>query len=240
MCTVSWVYQPGGYHLLCNRDEKRTRPTALAPRLLERGGVRYIAPVDPDFGGTWIAANEFGVSLCLLNGCTGIRPASRRRSRGILVQELAWAPSASECILWLKQLDLGPFAQFTLLVLEPGRSAMLAEWDGVDITVDPSGDSHMPLTSSSFDAAGVRHFRLNDLARHTGPEGRVDPSALYRFHGSHGSGPDAYSPCMHRDDAETVSFSWVTVTRQETRFLYSPAAPCQWSPSEQQILARAA
>ena len=72
------------------------------------------------------------------------------------------------------------------------------------------------------------------------PSAPVDPAALYRFHCSHGPGPDAYSPCMHRDDAETVSFSWVIVTRQETRFLYSPAAPCQWSPSEQQILARAA
>ena len=38
MCTVSWVHQPGGYHLVCNRDEKRTRPTALTPRLLERAG----------------------------------------------------------------------------------------------------------------------------------------------------------------------------------------------------------
>ena len=75
MCTVSWVHQPGGYHLLSNRDEKRTRGTASAPALVERGGVRFIAPIDADFGGTWIAANEFGISLCLLNGDPGTAPS---------------------------------------------------------------------------------------------------------------------------------------------------------------------
>jgi hypothetical protein len=180
------------------------------------------------------------VGLCLLNGDADTRPVSRRLSRGLLVRELAWAPSAVECVLWLKQLDLRPFAPFTLLVLEPERSTMLATWDGEGIAVDPSADSHMPLASSSYDAAGVRRFRTRELSRHTTPSAPVDPAALYRFHCSHGPGPDAYSPCMHRDDAETVSFSWVVVTRQETRFLYSPAAPCQWSPSEQQILTRAA
>ncbi|PWT90672.1 MAG: hypothetical protein C5B56_05030, partial [Proteobacteria bacterium] len=71
MCTVSWVHQPDGYHLLCNRDEKRTRGVASGPRLQRCGGVNYLAPMDPDFGGTWIATNEFGISLCLLNGEIG-------------------------------------------------------------------------------------------------------------------------------------------------------------------------
>ena len=240
MCTVSWVHQPGGYHLLCNRDEKRTRGRAFAPTVIECGGVRYVAPIDADCGGTWIAANEFGVSLCLLNGEAGRGSATGRRSRGLLVRELAWAASAGECVLWLKQLDLGLFAPFTLVVLEPGKPAILTDWDGGNVTVDLSGDSHMPLTSSSYDAAGVRRVRRNHLASLTGPAGQVDPAALYRFHCSHGSSPDAYSPCMHRADAETVSFSWVIVTREETRFSYSTAAPCQSSPTGHQILARAA
>jgi hypothetical protein len=45
---------------------------------------------------------------------------------------------------------------------------------------------------------------------------------------------------MHRANAETVSFSWVIVSRDAIRFLYSPGAPCQTRPSNQQILARAA
>src|ERR1041384_8245608 len=81
VCTVSWVHQPGGYHLLCNRDEKRTRGAAFAPQVLERGGVRYIAPIDSECGGTWLSANEFGLSVCLLNGAADAEPWGLRRSR---------------------------------------------------------------------------------------------------------------------------------------------------------------
>jgi Transport and Golgi organisation 2 len=240
VCTVSWAHQPGGYHLLCNRDEKRTRGTAFAPRVVEIGGVRYIAPLDPVGGGSWLSANEFGVSLCLLNGQPGVESAGPRRSRGLLIRELAWAPSAAECALWIQQLDLRLFSAFSLVILEPGRSAIVTQWDGEELAVDPSGDAHMPLTSSSYDAEGVRRSRLSEFASRVSPARTFDPALLYWFHSSHGEEPDAYSPCMHRSDAATVSFSWVIVTRDAIRFLYSPGAPCQSMPSEQQILARAA
>jgi hypothetical protein len=240
MCTVSWVHQPDGYHLLCNRDERRTRGTALAPCVVERGGVRYIAPVDPHGCGTWLSANEFGISVCLLNGSAGVEPSGIRRSRGLLLRELAWAPCADECVLWLRHLDLSPLAPFSIVIMEPGRSAILAQWNGLELTVDPAGDRHMPLTSSSYDAAGVRRARLNEFARLIDTTRPIDPALLYRFHSSHGMARDAYSTCMHRPDAETVSFSWVIVSRNEVRFLYSPGAPCQTKPGNQQILARAA
>ena len=56
-------------------------------------------PIDSDFGGTWIAANQFGVSVCLLNGDAGTTGIRARRSRGLLLRELAWAPSGGECRL---------------------------------------------------------------------------------------------------------------------------------------------
>jgi hypothetical protein len=204
-----------------------------------RGGVRYIAPIDSDGGGTWLSVNEFGVSLCLLNGSASTS-ASVPRSRGRLVRELAWASSADECALWLRELDLGPFAPFSLVILQPRRSAVVAQWDGIELVIDPAGDSHMPLTSSSYDAEGVRHSRLNEFARRVGAARCVDPALLYWFHASHGTAPDAYSTCMHRDDAETVSFSWVVVSQDSIRFLYSAGALCQSKPSEQQFLVRAA
>ena len=245
MCTVSWVQQPGGYHLLSNRDENRTRGRAFAPAITERGGVRYIAPSDSDFGGTWLAANEFGISVCLLNGDAGTEGSvsSPRRSRGLLLRELAWESTGADCLLSLRQLDLGPYAPFMLLILEPDRPAILAEWNQARLTVDPA-TAQMPLTSSSFDSRGVRRFRLNEFARCAGRSARVEPGLLYQFHASHGiaadATPDAYSPCMHREDAETVSFSWVVATREEVRFLYSPSAPCRSNPCQQKLLTRVA
>jgi hypothetical protein len=237
MCTVSWLHQPGGYHLLCNRDEKRTRGVAAGPRVMERGGVRYIAPNDPDRGGTWIAVNEYGVGLCLLNGPAGPPGA---RSRGLIIPDLVWAGCIDDCALLLRNMDLARFAPCTLLMLEPARQAIVAHWDGSTLDVNAAADDQIPLTSSSFDAEGVRRARLNEFARHTGSQAGVEPSDLYRFHSCHGPSPDAYSPCMHRDDAETVSFSWAVVSAREIRFLYLPVAPCRHSRAEQEILARAA
>ncbi|HRC86033.1 MAG TPA: NRDE family protein, partial [Thermoanaerobaculia bacterium] len=67
MCTVSWFWTAEGYQLFGNRDESRSRRQALPPRRAEQDGVAYLAPVDADAGGTWIAANELGVTLTLLN-----------------------------------------------------------------------------------------------------------------------------------------------------------------------------
>ncbi len=235
MCTVSWIHQPGGYHLLCNRDEKLTRGTAIPPRIMECGGVRLIAPVDRNGGGTWISTNEFGLSLCLLND----GPAGWR-SRGLLVRELSWAPAVGECTLWLKQLDLTWYAPFSLVILGPRQATTLAQWNGITLTIDPVADRHMPLTSSSYDSEGVRRSRRNEFARRASASSALDSAILHQFHSSHGRAPDAYSTCMHRQDAETVSFSWVTVSRSSIRFLYSPGAPCRSHRCEEQLLVRAA
>jgi hypothetical protein len=37
---------------------------------------------------------------------------------------------------------------------------------------------------------------------------------------------------MHRPDAETVSFSEISVSPEKITFLYSPAAPCRRLPGK--------
>jgi hypothetical protein len=216
MCTVSWLHEPGRYHLLCNRDEKRTRGIAEPPRWIERGGARYIAPIDPDGGGSWIAVNDNGLSLCVLNGA----PRRGERSRGLVIPDLIWARSIDDCSFLVAQLDLTPFAPFTLLMLEPGSPAAVATWDGNRSGIDFAARG--PLTSSSFEPDAVRRERLGEFARRR----PYDPTALFHFHASHSGSSPAHAPCMHRPDAATVSFSWITVDRDDIHFRYLPAAPC--------------
>ena len=75
MCTVSWVHRPGGYHLLCNRDEKRTRGSGPCPatsgarrRTVHRAGRSGTSAV-PGSLPTSLAS-----ALCLLNGTADTRP----------------------------------------------------------------------------------------------------------------------------------------------------------------------
>jgi len=228
MCTVSWMYDGPGYQLFCNRDEKFTRLPAADPQQLFRDGVRVLAPIDGDSGGTWIATNEFGLTLCLLNGIALVGPgAAPRRSRGLIVLDLASAASSQEVVARVGQSGLQPYEPFTLAVLEPRRRATAIEWDGTKKRILRFADSHMPLVSSSFEPDAVRNQRRAEFARVVRGGQALDPVALLMFHQSHLPERGPHSVCMHRADAETVSFSWVTVTDTEASYYYSAGPPCR-------------
>jgi hypothetical protein len=231
MCTVTWVHRTDGYQLLCNRDERRTRAQAVPPAVHMRDGVRFIAPIDGDFGGTWIATNEFGLSVCLLNGprAAGDQP---RLSRGVLVLKLISAFSPEEVDSRIQEIDLGAFPSFTIAVLQAERPAHVTTWTGAELK---AGDSCTRLlTSSSYDPDGVRAERLRGFQRCIALE--PDGESLRAFHESHSPQGGAYSVCMHREDAETVSFASVEVTKSEVSFFYTPAAPCRRWGSERKTL----
>jgi hypothetical protein len=234
MCTVSWIHQPNGYQLFCNRDEKLTRKAAGPPAVLSRDGIRFVSPVDGDAGGTWIATNEFGLSLCLLNGRPS-HPGSR--SRGLLLLDLVSATDTDEILQRASDLDFGCYAPFSLAVLKPGRYAALIRWNGISKTFLRRAEHYMPLISSSFDPDGVEAKRRAEFHRLRKREGRFHAGLLCLFHAAHGDAPNAYSPCMHREDAETVSFTWVRVGEDRAEWLYKPSAPCKYASSRTVTLA---
>jgi len=240
MCTVSWLHHDSGYRLFSNRDEKRARPRALPPEIQDRDGVLFVAPTDAESSGTWIATNEFGISFCLLNGVPerGEPGGKAFRSRGLIIPELLVASSQMEAAERAWSLDLTPFAPFTLVILEAGQHTTAFAWDGGEKLVITYAEPYTPLSSSSYDPGGVQLRRQQEFRRLLTAAGELNAGLLFDFHRSHGDGPDAYSPCMHRNDAETVSFSSVRVTDEEIEFSYLPGAPCGRGPQETLKLAR--
>jgi hypothetical protein len=234
MCTVSWIHEPGGYQLFCNRDEKLTRGKAKPPRNAVRDGVRFLAPVDADFGGTWIATNEFGLSLSLLNGA----PGPSFRSRGLLVLDLISLPSIAALVDRVTTLDLSPYAPFALAGVEAQEPAAVVEWNGDRAAFSFPNESHFMLTSSSFDSGRVREKRGEEYSELTSLG--CTPELLADFHKGHGETPSAYSICMHRPDAETVSFSWIHASCAATEFTYYDQAPCRRSQATKVRLPRSA
>lgn len=258
MCTVSWIHEPDGYQLFCNRDEARTRKPALPPQVLEIHRVKTIAPRDGDFGGSWISVNEYGLALCLLN----FHPASPKSgseftSRGLLLMELANCHSREEVLEQIAARQLEKFQPFTLLTLTPTKSAFIVRWDGNRCSFDHDGDAQMPLTSSSFDSVKVveaRKQRFGELSAAWSADGTSAPSLtgartfrprssqaslLLEYHRDHDPAPSAYSTCMHRPDAETVSFSRIKVDSNSVEFRYHPHSPCREGKAAFQILPRA-
>jgi hypothetical protein len=240
MCTVSWLRLRGGYELFCNRDERHTRKPAGPPVIRDARGVRFIAPVDGDHGGSWIGVNEAGVALCLLNRYEGaattpngvkhspddVKPEDGYRSRGLLLTSLTDSLTASHAHARLSGADLSRYRPFTMLVLSAHEPALLVYWANGEKTFDGAGEASMPLTSSSYRGADVIASRKSLFRRMTDEAGAVTPSLLREFHRSHAPARGAYSVCMHRGDAATVSFSRVKVGGREVEFSYQPASPC--------------
>jgi hypothetical protein len=232
MCTATWVRSSEGFELFFNRDELRTRGEARPPRAREAArpdgtAVRFLAPEDADFGGTWIAVNDAGLSLAVLNGFRSADYAARVdwRSRGLLVMDLAGCLDADEVEARVRSTDLEAYRSFRLLALSAKGAALVAEWDRRRLAVDGDAERRVPLVSSSFEEGEVGAHRRAEFRRVVG--GRRTRERLLAYHKSHENGPSAFSVCMHRDDAATRSFTHVRVGRDQVALAYHGGPPCQ-------------
>lgn len=219
MCTVSWVMERQGYTVLFNRDELKTRSKGLPPTIRTTDGVKFIAPVDPDGKGTWIGVNVRGFACCLLNQYSQTSPTlETTRSRGFIVESIMASASQNEVLRKLHDLQLGEWRPFLLLLFQNGKPPVLCSWNATELVVSETVRS--PITSSSFDTEAVIQTRKRYFP------GDVSINTLESFHASHIPECGAYSVCMHRPDAETVSFSKIRVLPDAVEFEYCPASPC--------------
>lgn len=244
MCTVTWHRADPGYELFFNRDELRTRLEAEPPRRREAraadgGTVAFLAPADGDHGGTWIAVNEHGVTVGIVNGYRTADAAAPPdvRSRGLLVSDLAPARTVREVEEALRATDPARYRSFRLLAIAPDEPLMTAEWDRVALAVDRDAEERIPLISSAVEETDVGAKRRREYARAVGP--RPDADRLAAYHRSHANGPSAYSVCMHRPEAATRSFTRVRVDADRVAMIYHPGTPCEPARETEATLARA-
>ncbi len=251
MCTVSFLPRPdGGYLLGTNRDESPRRAPALPPevRVLSAGAgerrveVTVLSPTDGEAGGTWVALDDHGRALCVLNGDRpGLPTPPDAPSRGLLVLELMAHATPDAVLSALQQRqERGALREkaFKLLVVQPGdgrRSAHCTqlEWDGRSVQQVDRLSEPFTLVSSSVDPEGVaasRRRAVEQLARLAHADLEHVREAQRRFHATHAPsapGGDAYSVCMHRAEASTVSFTQLSVDAERVVMDYRPGAPCQ-------------
>src|SRR5688572_9443534 len=171
MCTLSVLARRGGGYLLAmNRDERITRGVADPPRLVRRGVVEFLAPRDSDAGGTWIAVDRAGRTLCLMNGdrpARDLEPIAEATSRGTLVPDLMADPGAAAVERVLRERLAAHslrFLPFQLLAVsadgEERRDvrALSITFDGREL-VSRSHAAPFVLTSNGFDPESVARGR---------------------------------------------------------------------------------
>lgn len=223
MCTVSWSQRRGRYDLFFNRDELHSRGPEAPPQEHRRHGVRLLAPRDGDRGGSWLALNEFGLTVCLLNDyATAWRPPIRvaPRSRGRIVLAAGAARSLDGVRRTVASQPLERTAPFRLLALAPDSPPLVLHWDGHRLHRRRAPLRRCLLTSSSFRPVAVAAARRATYDRLVGPATPPAVRALARFHRQHDAAAGAFSVAMRRPDAATRSLIHVAVNRERGGLRY--------------------
>lgn len=257
MCSFSWQQFDDTLAVVFNRDESITRSTAHLPKHYTENGVQFIMPKDPDGDGSWIAANEFGFVIVLLNDYQGqVKPPQSLLSRGLLVRSLAscrnWQAIKQKVASW----PLSQSQPFQLGVIAK-QQQLFWHYNGLSTDINPTVLPSALFSSGHPDVKNIVKLRHNLLQRNK-VHNLAELLQLFKGHK-----PDlldvaqmrqlnrkypindatddevkedvvlndgkgsTYSICMHRDDARTQSLSSIELKSGVVEFTYWDGQPCQ-------------
>jgi len=124
---------------------------------------------------------------------------------------------------YIGSLDIDDYRFFSLLLFDPDGPPTLLRWSGQtggpELIIKPA----QPKTSSSYKTDTVIASRKKLYAERYAAS---DQRQLFEYHRSHEPERGPFSVCMHRDDAQTVSFSRIVVESSRIEFFYSAGSPC--------------
>jgi hypothetical protein len=206
-----------------------------------------IMPVDPVSDGTWIAVNDRGLVMTLLNVYdrpvrhsvpeSGRNPARQEstddaavprdwpKSRGTIIPSLLHHDDVSAAFRDASTHMPASFPPFRLIMADRDQVAELRS-DGVSFRSDakPLGARPWMFTSSGLGDEVVeppRRQLFSDMFQSSHPS----PTLQDAFHRHQWPDRTAVSVCMSRLEARTVSYSIVEVGPAGCRLIYVPEAP---------------
>lgn len=226
MCTATLIQTDPSVpalRLVTNRDELHTRPPADPPEIRTFGDYQTLLPIDPQSDGTWIAVNEAGLVITLLNLNPEQAPTPRPglRSRGGLVPSLMGCSTVRQAVEIAKDLPTQTMMPFRLLLADRDNFATVrADGQSVVTAVNPIADAPVMLTSSGLGDHIVEGPR-RELFEGDPPRDAPSQDAFHRHRW-----PDRtpVSVAMCRDDARTVSRTVVEIDAHRVQMHYTPVS----------------
>jgi hypothetical protein len=183
-------------------------------------------PIDPQSGGTWIAANDAGVVFALLNASDGALSAPAGAvSRGTIIPTLVGCATVSRALALVRQIRTGWFAPFRLLIIDRDEVVDCRPRGGHIQHRRSRLRSAILRTSSGLGDALVAGPRRM-LFQRTITGARDAQAAQDQYHRHQWPGREALSVNMRRHDAATVSRTVVEVREGSVRLSYQ-AIECQ-------------
>jgi len=230
MCTVTFIAQRKGYCLGMNRDEKLTRVDGLPPTRKRIDGRAVLCPSEPT-GGTWIALNDTGISLALINWYSVTRRVDRGTiSRGDVINTVAAAASPEFVRAKLTELPLKRLNPFRLIGIFPASGEVVEwRWNLERLVRKKTPWRTQQWISSGFDERAAQRARGREFQHALDHTSVPNLIWLRKLHSSHGPHIGPFSTCMHRPDAATVSYTEIAASTRTATMLYHAGPPCTCS-----------
>lgn len=228
MCTITFWPRTNGYCVGMNRDEQRTRVAGLPVRRYESPSGPALYPSEPG-GGTWVSVNAHGVTLGLVNsyGIPRVPPATPT-SRGKIIEGACTARSRAEVEAVLQSLPLSSIRPFRLIGIFPHPGEVWEwRWDLQRLDELRCGWSPGQWISSSVNEPKAQQSRTVVFRGRCARPDAGTVQWLRALHGSHAPLLGAFSTCMHRQDAVTVSYTEIEVDEARVLMRYHPGPPCE-------------
>lgn len=221
MCTASWSLGQGELSLCFNRDELKTRGEASPPEVIEIGGMKMLAAIDVDAGGTWLAVNERGVCVFLLNnyGAQAVlaEPPISRRSRGELPLEFASYATRAAAVEAFAGAALGNYSPF-LIAFADREGIDIFSWDGSSAEGVDRFDGF--ATTSAYRTDEVQGYRESRYVSLLAGRRRLDGKERRELHLGTPHPDSAFNLMMLRDESRTRSVSTVEVSESVVTYRY--------------------
>lgn len=232
MCTVSFIARKNGYALAMNRDESLTRVAGLPPKRFNVNGRSVIYPSEPQ-GGTWIALNDTGATLALINWyAVKERVRGDAVSRGEIVKTVCGADGTASVDTELARLPLSKMNPFRLIGIFPVSHEVYEwRWDLKKLAIKKHSWTTQQWISSGYNEPKAQRIRSETFKQALTQRSAGSLNWLRRLHRSHAPQCGPFSICMHRSDAQTVSYTEVSVSNCHAKMGHYRGSPCDLSAS---------
>jgi hypothetical protein len=149
-------------------------------------------------------------------------------SRGEVVKSARACARRDSVEAQLARLPLGRINPFRLIGIFPADGEVAEwRWDLKKLACQAHRWKAQQWISSGYDEATAQQLRGKTFQEAQWQRSTGSLDWLRRLHRSHSPHRGAFSTCVHRSDAMTVSYTEISVSSRQARMRYHPAAPCQ-------------
>jgi hypothetical protein len=149
-------------------------------------------------------------------------------SRGQVVNAACTAKTPDSTVAALAQLPLGQINPFRLIGIFPATKEIVEwRWDLERLVRQKHQWQDQQWISSGFDEPVALQIRSRTFREALKQKSAGSLGWLRRLHRSHAPQRGAFSTCMHRTDAITVSYTEIVLASRYATMRYLRGTPCQ-------------